>query len=269
MSNVIEESNWKFHWRVTESAGVMVYLADYRGRRVLWEGSLPYVTIDHQRDNVGVDEAVALDGRGPWWVPLGARTLTGSVKVQPFRGGVELSATFDAGPYHYMQLWRFHDDGRMCPWLTIYGSGVHDQHTYHPHWRFDFDVDGARDDVLERYEEGRWQRVDAEGWFPYSGEADDGGHVWRQLDASSGCAVNVRPHTWDDAELFAIRYHDGEWPPFSPRPTAGPQSFPAAYAGHESLDGQDVTLWYVAHVHYDQSFPYTAGPWIKLDGFGK
>jgi hypothetical protein len=28
-----------------------------------------------------------------------------------------------------------------------------------------------------------------------------------------------------------------------------------------------VTLWYVAHVHYDQSFPYTAGPWIKLEGF--
>jgi hypothetical protein len=25
-------------------------------------------------------------------------------------------------------------------------------------------------------------------------------------------------------------------------------------------------LWYVAHVHYDQSFPYTAGPWIRVDG---
>ena len=46
-------------------------------------------------------------------------------------------------------------------------------------------------------------------------------------------------------------------------------TFPAAYVGDESLDGDDLTLWYVAHVHFDQSFPYTAGPWIKLDGFGK
>jgi len=36
MSNVIEEANWKFHWRLTESAGILVYLADYKGRRVLW-----------------------------------------------------------------------------------------------------------------------------------------------------------------------------------------------------------------------------------------
>jgi hypothetical protein len=269
MSNVIEAANWKFHWRLTESAGVLVYLADYRGRRVLWEGSLPYVTVDHQRDTLDLED---VDGgtetHGPWWVPLGQRTLSGAVRVQEFRGGIELSANFAAGPYNYMQLWRFHDDGRMCPWLTIYGNGVHDHHTYHPHWRFDFDVDGARDDAFERFENGRWMRADEEGWFPYAGEADDNGHVWRQVDFGSKAAVNVRPHTWDDAEIFAIRYHDGEWPPFSPRSEAGSQPFPAAYVGAEPLDGEDVTLWYVAHVHFDQSFPYTAGPWVKLEGYG-
>ena len=45
MSNVITEANWKFHWRLTESAGIMIYLADFKGKRVLWEGSMPYVTI--------------------------------------------------------------------------------------------------------------------------------------------------------------------------------------------------------------------------------
>jgi hypothetical protein len=143
---------------------------------------------------------------------------------------------------------------------------VHDQHTYHPHFRFDFDLDGARDDAFERYEEGRWQRVESEGWFPYSGEADDAGNVWRQVDFGSGASINIRPHAWDDAEVFAIRYHDGEWAPFSPRAGAGSQPFPAAYVGAETLDGEDVTLWYVAHVHFDQSFPYTAGPWIKVEG---
>ena len=42
----------------------------------------------------------------------------------------------------------------------------------------------------------------------------------------------------------------------------------AAYVGDEALDGDDVTLWYVAHVHFDQSFPYTAGPWVKVEGLG-
>ncbi|MEZ4362087.1 MAG: hypothetical protein R3B48_18005 [Kofleriaceae bacterium] len=266
MSNVIEEANWRFQWRLTESAGIMIYLADYRGRRVLWEGSMPYVTIDHQRQTLEVDSELGMDPHGPWWMPLGHRTIDGPVRVQSFRGGIELSAAFTAGPYSYLQLWRFHDDGRICPWLTIYGTGVHDQHTYHPHWRFDFDVDGARDDVFERFDGGRWVRVDREGWFPYSGEADEHGHVWRQLDKRSGSGVHLRPHTWDDAELFAVRYHDGEWAPFSPRSAAGSQPFPAAYVGEEALEGDDVTLWYVAHVHFDQSFPYTAGPWIRVAG---
>ena len=62
--NVIQEANWRFHWRLTESAGIMVYLADYKGRRVLWEGSLPYVTVDHQRASV-VDETASSYACGP------------------------------------------------------------------------------------------------------------------------------------------------------------------------------------------------------------
>jgi hypothetical protein len=269
MSNVIEEAGWKFHWRLTESAGILVCLADYKGRRVLWEGSLPYVTVDHQRQALDVTEDPG-EAHGPWWTPLGTRTLDGPVRVQSFRGGIELSASFAAGPYHYMQLWRFHDDGRLSPWLTIYGPGIHDQHTYHPHFRFDFDLDGARNDAFEIFQAGRWRRAEHEGWFPYTGEADEHGHVWRQSAAPrsgrSRASVSLRPHSWDDAEVFALRYHDGEWAPFSPRSAAGTQPYPAAYVGDEPLDGEDVTLWYVAHVHFDRSFPYTAGPWIRIEG---
>ena len=70
MSNVITEANWKFHWRLTESAGIMIYLADYKGRRVLWEGSLPYVTVDHQRETLDPKDDPG-ETHGPWWAPLG------------------------------------------------------------------------------------------------------------------------------------------------------------------------------------------------------
>lgn len=267
MNHVIDKAGWKVHWRMTESSGLMVFLVDFKGHRVMWEGSLPYVTVDHQHQELTVaeDEGPSAS-HGPFWVPLGERTLAGDVRVNDFRGGFEVVADFVAGPYSYTQMWRFHEDGRMGPWLTIHGSGLHEAHTYHPHWRFDFDVNGAQNDALERFEDGRWTRVAQEGWFPYMGESDEDGSVWRQIDFGSGATVAIRPHNWEDAELFAIRYHEGEWAPFSPRNEVDAQSFPAAYIGAENLDGQDVMLWYVAHVHYDTSFPFTAGPWVRVDG---
>jgi hypothetical protein len=268
MNNVIEHAGWKVHWRLTESSGLMVYLVDYHGHRVLWEGSLPYVTVDHQPQDLsaGAEGEEPAPGHGPFWVPLGERTLAGNVRIDRFRGGFELLADYIAGPYRYTQMWRFHEDGRLGPWLTIHGSGVHDAHTYHPHWRFDFDIDGPDNDALERFEGGHWTRVEEEGWFPYLGESDKDGNVWRQIDFGSGASVSLRPHVNEDAELFAIRYREGDWGPFSPRNAVDAQSFPAAYIGSEALDGHDVMLWYVAHVHYDASFPFTSGPWIRVSG---
>jgi hypothetical protein len=268
MSNAIEHSGWKVHWRVTESAGVQVYLADYEGRRVMWEGSLPYVLVDHQApgDELGDEIAEGSFEHGPFWVPLGARTLLEPVRTNEFRGGFEIAADFVAGPFRYTQLWRFHADGRIGPWLTIYGDGLHDGHTYHPHWRFDFDLDGSDSDSLEALEEGVWTPVPEEGWFPASGRGANGGPLWRQRDDATGAQVSIRPHRREDAELYALRYHIGEWPPFTPHGGAGGQPFPAAYVGAEPIAGEDVTLWYVAHVHYDHAFPFTAGPWVQVEG---
>lgn len=266
MTNLIERAGWTVHWKLTPSAGLMIYLTDYLGRRVLWDASLPYVTIDHQSESLDVDDE-RTELHGPFWTPLGQRNLTGDVRVVDFRGGFELCADFATGPYRYTQMWRFHKDGRLAPWLTIFGGGLHEAHTYHPHWRFDFDLDGASEDAVERWEDGAWHRLAEEGWFPYTGEAAPDGTVWRQVDFGSGAAVSIRPHHWEDAELYAIRCHAGEWAPYSPCAEAGSQPFPAAYVGNEALDGHDVTLWYVAHVHYDAAFPFTAGPWIRLQGF--
>ena len=63
--------------------------------------------------------------------------------------------------------------------------------------------------------------------------------------------------------VFAIKYHDGAWQPHGPRTSPGAQPFPNGYAGDDEIDGADVTLWYVAHVHFDASFPFPAGPWVR------
>jgi hypothetical protein len=263
MSQRIEQAHWNVHWRLGESAGIQIYLAEYRGQRVLWEGSLPYVTIDHQSSSLAPEEQ-ADDGHGPFWIPLGLRTLVGSVRHTSCRGGFELAADFLAGPYRYTQLWRFTDGGRISPWLTIHGPGLHEGHTYHPHWRFDFDLGDGQGDQVEQFQDGGWAPIAREGWFPHTGHADPQGIAWRQSSRRARTSVGIKPHRWDDAELFAVRYREGEGPPFTPRAEAGSQPFPAAHVGNESLDGQDATLWYVAHVHYDAAFPFTAGPQIQV-----
>ncbi len=261
MTNTIELCDWKVHWRLTESAGIAIYLANYKGRRVLWEGSLPFVVIDHQVDHQRDDSEETSHSHGPFWVPLGARTLAEPVRTNEFRGGFEIAADFVAGPFRYTQLWRFHKDGRLGPWLTIYGNGVHDSHTYHPHWRFDFDIDGSQHDVLQIREDNSWKDILSEGWFP--AEMNDDGAQWRQIDRGTKASISIRPHHREDAELYALRYNDGEWPPFTPHGPSG-QAFPAAFVGEEKIQDEDVTLWYVGHVHYDHSFPFTAGPWLEV-----
>lgn len=266
MSNTIELCDWTINWRITESAGVAVYLAEYCGHRVLWEGTLPYVVVDHQASEMDVGLAESSRQHGPFWLPLGSRSLVEPVRTNEFRGGFELAADFLAGPYRYTQLWRFHEDGRIGPWLTIYGDGIHDGHTYHPHWRFDFDIDGSQHDALEQREGVEWRSIEEEGWFPSTGNGAVNVPIWRQLDQDTGAAISIRPHHREDAELYALRYHDGEWPPFTPHGGPGGQPFPAAYVGAEPIEGEDVTLWYVAHIHFDHSFPFTAGPWLQVEG---
>jgi hypothetical protein len=271
MHQAITESNWSLHARITESAGLAIYLASFRGRRVLWEASLPYITIDHQAPEAPVEAADGEDedaepptSHGSFWLPLGQRTLRGEVRHERFRGGFELAADFAAGPYAYTQLWRFHADGRFAAWLTIHPGGLHDAHTYHPHWRIDLDIESADSDAFELAESDAWRRATREGWFP---AGTSGKTRFRQLDLQSGRAIHLEPHRWDDADLFALRYREGETPPITPHSAVGDQPFPAGYPGDASIEDCDVTLWYVAHVHYRSSFPYTAGPLLRAVGF--
>jgi hypothetical protein len=259
----IDESGWTVHFTVTESAGLKLHLGDYKKRRVFWDASLPFVIIDHQRPDVSIDDPSA-DPHGPFWFPLGAATLSGDVRLGHFRGGFELAADYEQGPFAFTQLWRFHQDGRMEPWLTISGTGLHKNHTYRPHWRFDFDVDGAHEDAVEHFVDGAWTRVAEEGWLPYAGERSPDGFVWRQVDFGSKAAISICPHASEDAELFAVKQKAGEWAPFTPRAGLSGQSYPASYVGAEPIDGTDICLWYVAHVPRSEAFPVTAGPWIKV-----
>ena len=97
IENPIHDANWQVHWTLTESAGVRIYLADFRGRRFLWEATMPYVTIDHQRQDVGPEDE-SQETHGPWWVPLGRRSSAGWTPSSP-GGSAKISQPSSASTF--------------------------------------------------------------------------------------------------------------------------------------------------------------------------
>ena len=221
MSNVISEANWKFHWRLTESAGIMIYLADYKGRRVLWEGSLPYVTVDHQRADA---RRRARSGRGPRPVVGAARHAhaagSGARAVVPRRrravGGVRGRARTST---------------RSCGGSTTTAGCARGSRSTAP---------ASTTSTRTTRTGGSTSISTARATTRSSGSRTAAGSAsstragsrtaarptrtatcGARSTSARGAAINIRPHSWDDAEVFAIRYHDGEWAPFSPRSAAG------------------------------------------------
>ena len=260
--NVIEDAGWKLGWLVSETSGIRIVMAEFEGRRVLHDGCLPYVTVDHQRQDIDPDDAEP-DGHGPWWFPLGVHSLVGPVDVEGTGGGFELVADFVNGPYRYTQMWRFSRDGTISPWLTIHGPGLTSAHTYHVYWRLDLDLDGALDDAVEAFTDSGFERITEEGWLPCE-KRDEHGTAWRQLDLSSRTTASIQPPRGEDAELYVLKNHLSQQPPFTPRPITGDDPFPTGHRASERIEGQDISLWYAAHVHRSESFPLTCGPTIRV-----
>lgn len=264
----VKHGSWDINWKLTESSGIQIYLVKYKRKSVCFEACLPYVTVDHQEQDLTLTEDTETR-HGPFWFPLGSRNIQGEVQVNLLNNAIEIVADFSSshdgrGLYHYTQIWRFHDDGRLEPILLINGPGLHSGHAYHPHWRFDFDLGAANSDVVEYHDGSKWRRMKEEGWFPIAGESNKDGAVWRQVNKASKMAVHIRPHQIEDGELFAICYDESQGAPYSPRKSAGGPAFPASFSGRNSLVKKDVALWYVSHIHYSESFPYPSGPWIKV-----
>ena len=265
----LNHGHWSLNWKLTESSGIQIFLVKYRRKSVCWEASLPYVTIDHQEQDLMSVTDDNEKRHGLFWFPLGSRTIKGSVRINYFDNGFEILADFSSSQakssaFGFTQIWRFHNDGRIEPLLTLKGPGLHNGHAYHPHWRFDFDLGSTTADNVEYHDGEKWIRMKEEGWFPIAGESHKDGSVWRQINKKSGLCINIRPHQIEDGELFAICVDDTQGAPYTPRTVPGGPAFPANFSGRGTLVGKDVALWYVAHIHYSESFPFASGPWIHF-----
>ena len=205
----------------------MIYLADYKGRRVLWEGSLPYVTVDHQRETLDVEDDPGEVARPVVGAARHAHDRRARCACSRSAAASSCRRAFVAGP---VPLHAAVAVPRRRPAVPV-ADDLRPRRPRPAH------VSPALAVRLRSRRRAR-RRVRALRGRPLAARRARGlvpvlaarptssGNVWRQVDFGSGASINIRPHSWDDAEVFAIRYHDGEWAPFSPRSAAGSAAVP-------------------------------------------
>lgn len=171
-----------------------------------------------------------------------------------------LTTQMQAGWYRYIQKWIFFLDGTIES--RFYFTAINDPCVSKPHyhqayWRFDFDIEGASNDMIEEYNRST-------GWKALSLETNRQRNPfthreWRVLNRETGRGFKIIPapgddtaNSWAVADVWALRYHETEFD------DGGATSGPLGNAAHmnnylngESIMGQHDVLWYRAGHRHD------------------
>lgn len=195
------------------------------------------------------------------------------------------------GAYNYITKWEFHDDGSIHPHMGLTGALQFGDtaHLHNVYWRLDLDIDDPDNDSPEEfyritpgYGDGS---TGVMGWNPLLGETYRPNRVedfrkWRIVDTQGLNAAGMRrsyeliPHIGDGnyrgtlaegftrGEFWVTRYKPGER--FVSTET---EDLLTTYLNGESVTGEDLVVWYVAHEHHevrDEDAPYMPSEWIHF-----
>lgn len=192
-----------------------------------------------------------------------------------------LTSEMRAGWYRYVTHWRLSPDGTIRSRMGI--SAVRNPctcqlHVHHAYFRFDFDVDGVEPNFVEEFNDSgllglgltdEWLRLP----FEVSRTRDpDAGRHWRVGSDATGATCLVTPGHHDGTadrygvnDTWHLRFHADEIDDGRGTSSTSSNSTQAGldrFADGESIDGEDVVLWYGAHHEHDQVVEPTTGEYI-------
>lgn len=191
-------------------------------------------------DALVVQREFTLDGRT--WLELGIRAIIGN--------------------YDIYQSYYLSADGLLDSHIFSKGLQCNVDHTHYPYWRFDFDLDGANNQI---------RRETAAGWQVYPTEFDVAAnaalnHNWQVVNPSSGATVTLQPGFTnfvlpDRTEAGGLNYAFNTLFGRAYRASEDIGWFYGAlsevpYNNGESIDNQDLVLWYKGYLgHTAQEGP--------------
>ncbi len=154
----ITVGDWSFSWTIHgHDEGLVLQNVFWKGTKVLHKASMPVIRVKYR----GLDRDVR-DGCGPYADQIGAVKAFPGVPAE-FNVAIrlwdsqllELGVYDEIGGYDLLQTWAFHTSGWMEGMLHSRGwscgdpPGSRRNHRHHPYWRFDFDVESAKNEVLQ------------------------------------------------------------------------------------------------------------------------
>jgi hypothetical protein len=200
------------------------------------------------------------------------------VAVEKHADRLILTTQMAAGWYRYIMKWTFHHDGTIEPryaFTAVQNPCITKAHHHHCYWRFDFDIDGPANDVVEEY------NPTTKKWFSLHTEVtctrNNLPRKWRVRDKVTNRGYEIIPGAEDGhadafavADLWSLRYHPNETNDGGV-PLGGSAAADKAHISKfltgENIDGQDVVVWYRAgHRHAPPVHRIQVGPTLRPFG---
>jgi hypothetical protein len=222
----------------------------FRGKKVFHKASLPMIRVQY-------DSGIAYKD------PLAGNNMVGPVKVSDFtqfgHRFVVVESYHRIGRYHLVNRWFFRDDGIIQPQLHSAGLQHDSNHRHHVYWRFDFDIAGAASNLaLQKANIGtNWGY--GPGWIPRVNEIaiiHIGPNLWAVLNKQNNLGYLISKGPFDGAsdgfssfDVAVVAYHGAE--DLKGRLGTASDDQIRTHVNGENVDGQDIVLWYVAHLFHD------------------
>jgi Cu2+-containing amine oxidase len=252
---------WRFNWTLADSPdaeGIAITSAYFHGREVFYKASLPSLRVQY-------------DGPcGPYKDPLNynnAQPIPVN-KVNVYTIGfwgflaVVAEAYHTIGNYKLTERWYFWNDGTVAPRLFSAGLQCNYNHRHHVYWRFDFDIDGAGNDLALEYNTSTPDLGWGPGWHTKQNEIvrlknSSTRRCWAILNKGGSYPgymiipgpTDTTADAFSTGDLWVLRYHGAE--DQHGRQGSAYDDVMAPLLNFEPTDGQDLVLWYCAHLNHE------------------
>lgn len=265
-------------------SGVELREVRYRGRLVLRQAHVPVLNVEYEegttfRDWVSGETRFSAVGSDP--VGWGWRLCTSSPRTILERpdtdagnfqgvafhyadGELRIVSELQAGWYRYASDWRLGDDGRIRPRFGFAATAnpmTCQVHRHHAYWRFDFDIEGAANDVVEQVDDtGSIIPEPVPIIRETSRRRRHPARYWQVRDKSSGRGFQIHPGPFDGtadaygvSDLWFLRHHPAEL--YDGDTDSRNRAMLNRFVNGESINGANVVVWYAGHYYHDQAHP--------------
>jgi hypothetical protein len=243
---------WVVPWNLTADDGVNIWNVTYHGKSVIEDARLTASQVLYLHDFCGpfFDEPFNMTGvkeDGDISYNLNASA------PDPY---FELTAEWRVGGYDYTETFRFYQDARWEPVLTIGRDGCPVDHIYEPHWRIALALNENSNNYMSMYtSQGGWQDLLWEGNYTDNGfrDATHYSTVWRYGDQGRFYYIVPKIVRYDldlpnlPSDLILVRDHPNEFE--VAHGETGHVESPVEWVNGEFAFRRDIAFWFVPKVY--------------------